>query len=136
MGDDSFFKKRFVWIDISDNTFHWCKVQDRSSPHKLLKMSRVVSCRTGPPLYSSFLEGRHATELCWSLECESGRTIDIKVSKRAIARPAFSPHLSSSLQMADAGKVAEWVHVVEVLLHQTHTSGNGSTEIEPVNIAT
>jgi hypothetical protein len=135
MGDDSFFKKRFIWIDISDNTFHWCKVQDRSSPHKLLKMSRVMRCQTGPPIYSSFLEGHHSPELCWSLECESGRTIDIKVSQ-SLRSMTLANVLSLMLcQMTDAGKVQEWVHVIEALIH-THSSGTGSAEIEPVNIMT
>jgi hypothetical protein len=129
MGDDSFFKKRFIWIDLSDNTFHWCKVQDRSSPHKLMKLSKVTECRIGPPTYSSFLDGRHQAELCWSLECDSGRVIDIKVRRIPLAS------LLTSLlsQMTDAAKVVEWVRVVEKIL--SHQSGEGN-DIGPINIVT
>ena len=129
MGDDSFFKKRFIWIDLSDNTLHWCKVQDRSSPHKLMKLSKVVQCRIGPPMYSSFLEGRHQSELCWSLECDSGSVLDIKVQRIPLP-PHSLPH---SPQMNDPTKVAEWVKVVEKIL--SYHSGGGN-EIGPINVVT
>lgn len=117
-GKDSFFKKRFIWIDISDNTFHWCKVQDRSGPHKRIKFIDVVGLRTGPPEISSFLEGYHQPELCWSIDFVGGKSIDIK--------------------MTDVNKVNDWIKVIQIILnnYNHHTTSVNNQEIQPIDIIT
>lgn len=44
MGEEFFFKKRFVWMDPSDRSFHWSRTDDRSVAHKRIRLTdRVVS---------------------------------------------------------------------------------------------
>mmetsp|Transcript_4995 Transcript_4995/g.7632 ORF Transcript_4995/g.7632 Transcript_4995/m.7632 type:complete len:178 (+) Transcript_4995:34-567(+) len=93
--DELFFKKRYVWIDLTDNTVHWCKVPDRSSPHKRIKLSELSSVVIGPPARSSFLDGRHPSELCFTMDFKNGRSIDFK--------------------MLHPSKVEDWVKVVSAI---------------------
>ena len=57
------YKSRFIWIDPVDKSFHWSKTDDRSVPHKRLRLEkrvarvyRNVSAITSESLYSITVE--------------------------------------------------------------------------------
>lgn len=80
MGNESSYKRRFIWIDAEDKSFHWSKVSNRTSPHKsvcLLTHVQDIEYRTAPAKYPR--GNKPVPALCFSLILTSGDVIDIQV---------------------------------------------------------
>ncbi len=123
LGQDSFYKKRWLWIDTSDQSFHWCKVQDRSIPHKRIQIHHLTSVRIGHPSYSSYFESKSDPELCWSMELSNGVIIDIQASH------FMSLFLIMIYQMNDQSKVRDWVRVFQAMIKPKETSSSFNEKV-------
>lgn len=84
MGHESTYKKRYIWIDAQDRSFHWNKQPDRSSVHKSVSLAeggdvQAVEFRSRPAKYRG--QGPEPA-LCLSLVLNSGDVIDLQVRKK------------------------------------------------------
>jgi hypothetical protein len=43
MDGEWFFKKRFIWLDPTDKSFHWSTSEDIKVPHKRVKLTERVA---------------------------------------------------------------------------------------------
>ena len=97
MGNESLYKKRFLWIDAQNKSFHWSKKPNRVAVHKsvsLIDDVQSMEYKTGPVKYSTMLGAQSKPEpsLCMSLLLHRGECIDIQV-RIEIRQPCLSIYI-------------------------------------------
>lgn len=92
MGHESAYKKRYLWIDVQDRSFHWSKQTDRTSVHKSVSLAeggdvQAVEFRKMPAKYRG---SGPQPALCLSLLLHTGDSIDVQVSCHVVFCHAMS----------------------------------------------
>lgn len=67
-------------------------------------------------MYSSFFDGHHPSDLCWSIQFKDGQSIDIK--------------------MTDAAKVNDWIRVIQTIIgnyNNTNSYNNNNNTNNTIN---
>jgi len=96
MGHESVYKKRFLWIDVPDRSFHWSKQSDRESMHKSVSLAEggdvsSVEFRSRPAKHRG--KGPEPA-MCLSLLLHTGDSIDVQVRRLGVVMAQAWMHMS------------------------------------------
>lgn len=130
MGVEYMYRRRYIWVDPADLTFHWCvislklfltlkflcrsKIPDRSSPHKRIKVTDISHVRVVPPFRKIFFQSTTSEGLMWTIELTGDIKIDIMVIDSILLSNRASLSCNDMLQMENLEESNDWIKVLNL----------------------